>query len=124
MIRAKARSIVPAGVGWTWRRLMPRSGSMPLLLLFSALLTALTGVVAGVRPIDMPVERHARASGAARQVAALAVSRPAGHRHLLGALGESAPFSTRRAVAAMTTGCTGGCTGGCTAPSYLDRPRT
>lgn len=86
---------------------------MPFLLLLSALLTALTGVVSGVRPVEI----SAQCPLAAAQTQRLAVAAApfvAGHVHLLGAFGSNARFALVEALPAMTAVAT---------RLYLDRPR-
>lgn len=83
---------------------------MPLLLLLSALLTALTGAVAGVRPADVQIARPAPAAQV-RRAATRAAPMRSGHAHLLGAFGAIATFVGMIAVPAFP------------ARLYLDRPR-
>lgn len=84
---------------------------MPLLLLLSAILTALTGVVTGVRPPDVQIARAARPNAVARVVVAAAAS---GHRHLLDGFDARVPFAPVDAAIVVPT-----------APPrlYLNRPR-
>ena len=65
---------------------------MPFLLLLSALLTALTGVVTGARPADVQIARHV---GATRVAEVAAAARPlvAAHAHLTGGFGSTASFA-------------------------------
>lgn len=86
---------------------------MPFLLLLSALLTALTGAMTGVRPLDVQIARPARTSDNA-VVAAVAVRAAAGHRHLLGGIAMPVRFVVARVMAIVPAA----------APRlYLDRPR-
>lgn len=65
---------------------------MPFLLLLSALLTALTGAVVGVRPADVQIARRAHATPIQRATVVVAL-RSAGHAHLLGAFGIVSRFA-------------------------------
>ena len=86
---------------------------MPFLLILSAILTALTGVVTGVRPVDVQIARPVQPSDVAR-VAVSAAPLASGHRHLLGGFDVRARFAVIAAAAVVLT----------TAPRlYLDRPR-
>ena len=86
---------------------------MPFLLLLSALLTALTGVVSGVRPVE--ISAHCPLAAAQTQRLAVAAAPfVAAHRHLLGAFGPNASFALAQAIPALLSA----------APRlYLDRPR-
>ena len=66
---------------------------MPLLLILSAILTALTGVVTGARPVDVQIARQADSAAVVRAIAA---TKPAtvGHAHMLEGFGASQPFAT------------------------------
>jgi hypothetical protein len=84
---------------------------MPFLLLLSALLTALTGAVTGVRPNAVQIARLARPAEAVRAVAAAPLA--AGHRHLIGDFDLRAAFAPARIAVALVA-----------APRlYLDRLR-
>lgn len=86
---------------------------MPFLLLLSALLTALTGVVSGARPVEISAQCPLTAAQSQRFVAAI-VPLLAGHAHLLGAFGVTSAFATADPMPAMSAA----------APRlYLDRPR-
>lgn len=86
---------------------------MPFLLLLSALLTALTGVVGGVRPVE--ISAQCPLAAAQTQVLAVAVAPfVMGHRHLLGAFGLNDSFALADSRPALLS----------TTPRlYLDRPR-
>lgn len=86
---------------------------MPFLLLLSALLTALTGVVGGVRPVE--ISAHCPLAAAQTQCLAVAAAPfVAGHLHLLGGFGANASFALAEAIPAPLSA----------APRlYLDRPR-
>jgi hypothetical protein len=86
---------------------------MPFLLLLSALLTALTGVVSGVRPVEISAQCPSAVASGQRFVVA-AVRSVAGHTHLLDGFGAVASFAVGTHVAAISAA----------APRlYLDRPR-
>ncbi|MEG3177493.1 hypothetical protein U1872_14720 [Sphingomonas sp. RB3P16] len=86
---------------------------MPFLLLLSALLTALTGAVTGVRSVEISTQCPAAAVDAHRIVAA-AGPILAGHLHLLGTFGVTASFALDAAAPIVRIA----------APRfYLDRPR-
>ena len=86
---------------------------MPFLLILSALLTALTGVMTGVRPVDVQIARQANAA-AVVHAAIAAKPAVAGHAHLLGGFGVTQGFTLLRTTAALSLA----------APRlYLDRPR-
>jgi hypothetical protein len=86
---------------------------MPFLLLLSALLTALTGAMTGVRPVEISAQRALLATDVHR-VAVAAVPIASGHAHLLGAFGTAETFALIRVVPAALVA----------APRlYLDRPR-
>lgn len=86
---------------------------MPFLLLLSALLTALTGAVTGVRAVEISAQRPALAADVRRVIVAAAPSL-SGHAHLLGAFGARTAFATIGAGPAPLAA----------APRlYLDRPR-
>jgi hypothetical protein len=86
---------------------------MNLLLLLSAMMTALTGVAGGPRPVEVAA-RHQVLSAAVERAALAATPRASGHIHLLGDFGASALFALA-----------GGTLIAMTAPPrlYLDRPR-
>lgn len=65
---------------------------MPFLLLLSALLTALTGVVSGVRPVEISAQCPLAAAQTQRLAVAVAPF-VIGHRHLLGAFGLTDSFA-------------------------------
>ena len=65
---------------------------MPFLLLLSALLTALTGVVTGTRPADVQIARHI-GSTAVAEVAAAARPSIAAHTNLAGGYGTITAFT-------------------------------
>ena len=100
--------------GWTRGCLVPRSlGAMPFLLLLSALLTALTGAVTGVRAVEISAQRPSLAAGV-QQVAILSAQAVGGHAHLLGAFGIAAAFAVSGVARPAAPA----------APRlYLDRPR-
>lgn len=86
---------------------------MEWLLFFSAILSALTGVVTGVRAPDVQVECQSVAAARAQVALPARVLRVAGHLHLAGGFGETAAFALQ-AVALPAV-----------VPTrlYLDRPR-
>lgn len=86
---------------------------MPFLLLLSALLTALTGVVTGVRPLE--ISAHCPAAATSVDAAAVVtIPSVAGHVHLLGTFGGVPSFALGAAVSVMRT---------CAPRLYLDRLR-
>ncbi|MGY2732892.1 hypothetical protein [Sphingomonas sp. UYP23] len=86
---------------------------MPFLLLLSALLTALTGVVSGVRPVEISAQCPSAVAGIQRLAVAVAPF-VIGHRHLLGAFGLNDSFAVADALPAMRPS---------VSRLYLDRPR-
>ncbi len=86
---------------------------MNLLLLLSAIMTALTGVVGGVRPVEVAA-RHQVLAAEIERAATATAPRPAGHANLLGEFGTRPLFALLGSVSILTTA----------APRlYLDRPR-
>jgi len=86
---------------------------MPFLLLLSALLTALTGVVSGVRAVEIITQCPSAVTSGQRFVVAT-VRAVAGHTHLLNGFGTVASFAAGTPVVAISAA----------APRlYLDRPR-
>ncbi|WP_010186096.1 hypothetical protein [Sphingomonas sp. PAMC 26605] len=86
---------------------------MPFLLLLSALLTALTGVVSGVRPVEISAQCPLATAGIQRLAVTVAPF-VMGHRHLLGAFGLNDSFALAASLPALLSA----------APRlYLDRPR-
>ncbi|WP_010164141.1 hypothetical protein [Sphingomonas sp. PAMC 26617] len=86
---------------------------MEWLLFFSAILSALTGVVTGVRAPDMQVECQSIAAARAQVALPARVLRIAGHRHLAGGFGETPVFALSHLTLPVIA----------TARLYLDRPR-
>lgn len=86
---------------------------MNLLFVLSAILSALTGVVGGARPLEVAA-RHQAIATQVERIAVVAAPGNAGHAHLLGGFGAIAAFALRRTASVVPT----------TAPRlYLDRPR-
>lgn len=86
---------------------------MEWLLFFSAIFSALTGVVTGVRAPDVQVECQSVAASRTQVALPARIVRVAGHLHLIGGYGDTVGFALRAlALPAI-------------APSrlYLDRPR-
>ncbi len=87
---------------------------MELLLILSALLSTLTGVVTGTRAPALQVQNCAIAADTARVVAMAPLPPASGHRHLLGGFDGRARSRVVEAAAVVVTA----------APRlYLDRPR-
>jgi hypothetical protein len=86
---------------------------MEWLLFFSAILSALTGVVTGVRAPDVQVECQSVAAARAQIALPARVLRIAGHLHLAGGFVETPVFSVSSLTLPVIA-----------APRlYLDRPR-
>lgn len=86
---------------------------MEWLLFFSAILSALTGVVTGVRAPDLQVECQSVAAARAQVALPARVLRIAGHLHLASGFGETPVFALGCLALPVIA-----------APRlYLDRPR-
>ena len=86
---------------------------MEWLLFFSAILSALTGVVTGVRAPDVQVECQSVAAARTQVAVPAQVRRVAGHLHFAGGFGASEAFALRSVVLPVIA----------PARLYLDRPR-